>query len=327
MKILVTGATGFVGSWMAKKLLTEGHEVHVLRRTESDLSQIKNLDLKHHIGDVSDLNSLISASQSVEAIFHLAGVVGYNPAMRQIMENVNVGGTENVVKVCQSVNIRRLVYMSSVVAIGASFDGRKLLNEASIYNLEELDLGYFQTKYKAEKVVKHACDQGLIDAVILNPSTIYGPGDAKKCSRKTQIKVAQGKMPFYTSGGVNVININDLINASYTAFKIGKTGERYILGGENITIKTLFELIAEAAGVPAPKIYLPNPVIQAIGFLGDGLAKIGKKGPLNSESAWTARLFHWFDSSKAQNELGLKITPAKESIKRSVNWMRENNII
>ena len=327
MKVLVTGATGFVGSWITKKLINEGHEVHILRRKSSDLSEIDGLAVTHHIGDVTDIESLSAAVGKVEFVFHLAGVVGYSPSMREMMERVNVKGTENVVNACQKSNIQRLVYMSSVVAIGASFDGSKPLTESSQYNIEHLDLGYFQTKHKAEKIVKKACDNGLVDAVILNPSTIYGPRDAKKGSRKTQVKVAQGKMPFYTSGGVNVIHINDLIEAAYNAFQSGRTGERYILAGENITIKTLFTLIAEAAGVEAPKIYLPNPVVHSIGKIGDLLEKINKKGPLNSENAWAATLFHWFDSSKAQAELGLKVTPAKDSIASSVEWMRRHKMI
>lgn len=328
MKVLVTGATGFVGSWLVKKLISMDHEVHILRRKESDVTGIADLPLVHHLGDVTDTESLNDSCKQVEVIFHLAGVVGYSRSMRDIMEKVNVGGTTNVVEASQkNPNIKRLVYMSSVVAIGASFDGSSPLNENSEYNLAHLDLGYFQTKHKAEQIVKQACDNDSIDAVILNPSTIYGPGDAKKGSRKTQIKVAQGKMPFYTSGGVNVIYIDDLVEAAYKAFERGRTGERYILGGENITIKKLFECIAEAANTSVPKVSLPNTLVQLMGKVGDILEMFDKKGPINSENAWAATLFHWFDSTKAQSELDLKITPAEHSIATSVHWMKENKII
>lgn len=327
MKVLVTGATGFVGSWMTKKLVTEGLDVHILRRSSSDLSELINIDVTHHIGDVTDPESLVQAIKQVDVVFHLAGVVGYTPSARKLMEKVNIGGTQNVVEACIKLDIKRLVYMSSVVAIGASFNGQNPLNEQSEYNLEHLNLGYFQTKHEAEKIVKQACEKNQIDAVILNPSTIYGPGDAKKGSRKTQVKVAQGKMPFYTSGGVNVIHIKDLVDAVYQAFQVGKTGERYILAGENLTIKQLFNYIAEAAGVKPPSIYMPDIVLHTIGKIGDILERSGKKAPLSSENAWAATLFHWFDSSKAQKDLNLTITPAKEAITSSVNWMKTNNII
>jgi dihydroflavonol-4-reductase len=327
MKILVTGATGFVGTWMCKKLLKEGHDVHILRRKSSEISELNDPRIQHHLGDVTDINSLKNSAKDMDAIFHLAGIIGYTKQMRTEMEKVNVEGTQNVLDVCKTLNIKKLVYMSSVVAVGASFDGKIPLNETSSYELTKLNLGYFETKHKAENLVLNATINGDVEAIILNPSTIYGPGDAKKGSRKTQIKVAQGKMPFYTSGGVSIIFIEDMVNATYQAFLKGKPGQRYILSGENITIKELFRLIAKAAGSPPPKLFLPNFVVHAIGFLGDKLELIGKKGPLNSETAWTATLYHWFDSSKAQRELDLKITPAAEAINSSVTWMKNNGLL
>src|SRR5690606_17288303 len=127
------------------------------------------------------------------------------------------------------------------------------------------NLGYFETKRKAEIIVRSAAEKKELDAVILNPSTIYGAGDAKKGSRRTQLKVAQGRLPFYTSGGVSIIAVKDVVDATYQAWQTGKSGERYILSGENITIKNLFTLIAGAANVKPPSIYLPDPVVFALG--------------------------------------------------------------
>lgn len=327
MKILLTGATGFVGSWLAKKLINEGHSVHILRRQSSDTSQLQSLSLVHEFGDVTDIDSLNSSFKKVDCVFHLAGCIGYSTAMRSNMEKVNIEGTKNVISSCIKNDIKKLVYMSSVVAIGSSFDGKQPLNESSPYNVAHLNLGYFETKHKAEELVIKASRDGQVDSVILNPTTIYGPGDAKKGSRKVQVKVAQGRMPFYTSGGVNVVHVEDVIEATYNAFQHGKCGERYILGSENITIQTLFKLIAEAADVSAPKIYLPNCVVHSLGRFGDLMEKFDKKFILNSETAWTSTLFHWFDSTKAQREIGLKIRPAKESIFSSVKWMKENHIL
>jgi dihydroflavonol-4-reductase len=327
MNILITGATGFVGSWISKKLVEEGHRVSVLRRENSDISQISHLDLEHRIGDVTDLESLKRALDNIECVFHLAGVVGYSKSMRMTMDKVNVLGTENMVQACKDHDVKRMLYMSSVVAIGASFDGKEPLNETSSYNVSHLNLGYFETKKQAELIVKKACEAQQLEAVIVNPSTIYGPGDALKGSRNTQVKVAKGKMPFYTSGGVSIIHIEDLIDATYKAFQLNKSGERYILSGENITIKKLFELIAEAAGVEAPRIHLPNFLVHGIGAVGDLLENINKKGPLSSENAWTATMYHWFDCSKAKKDLGLNVRPAKDSINDSVQWMKENGVI
>lgn len=326
MKVLVTGATGFLGKWMVRKLLKEGVSVRTLRRKSSQFD-ISHPLLEDFWGDITDSDSVNAACKDVEAVFHLAGYVGYSRADRRIMEMVNVEGTRNVVSAVQKNRVQRLVHMSSVVAVGASRDGKQPLNESSPYNLQNLDLGYFETKRKAEELVKAAVQRDALDAVILNPSTIYGPGDGTKGSRKVQIKVAKGKFRFYTGGGVSIVGVDEVVDATYTAWLKGKTGERYILSGDNITIKDLFQLIATAAGVHPPNCKLPDALVRTIGVVGDGLEKVGRKGPLNSESAWTSLLFHWFDNQKARQYLGLNPKPAAVSIGRSIAWMRENGIL
>lgn len=327
MKILVTGGTGFVGSWVTKKILDQGHDVRILSQTGQAKFEFDSTNIEICRGDVSDLKSLLRASEGAHSIFHLAGVVGYSRAARNEMHKVNVLGTQNIIEACAKSKCTRLVHISSVVAVGANFNDGPPLNENSEFNLHHLNLGYFETKLEGEKHVLEAVRQGKIDAVVLNPSTIYGPGDAKKGSRSTQLKVARGQFPFYTSGGVNVIHIEDAVAAIYRAWEVGRSGERYILSGENIRIRQLFAYIAAAAGVTPPKIYLPNSVVLGIGRIGDWLEKMGGKGPINTENAWASILFHWFDSSKAQLELDLKIRPAVQAINQSVTWMKQNGIL
>ena len=326
MAVLVTGASGFVGSWLVQGLVEQGEQVHVLHRPTSSLEELNGIPFQSRLGDVTDADSVRRACLDVDTVFHLAGVVGYSRAMRAQMERVNVGGTRNVVEAVQAGKRPKLVYMSSVVAVGASF-APGALNENSPYNLSHLDLGYFETKKAAEELVMQACRRGKIEASILNPSTIYGPADAKKGSRKTQLKVAQGRFPFYTSGGVSVVSVHDVVKAVLTARIKGRNGERYILSGENITIHDLFQRIASLAGVKAPRIFLTNSIVRAIGKSGDLLETLGRKGPLNSENAWTAILFHWFDHSKATAELGYNPRPANAALKESVDWMKEKGML
>lgn len=327
MKVLVTGATGFVGSWLTRRLLDEGHEVRVLRRERSDLDEIKNLRVEHTLGDVSDSGAVDQAVTNQDLVFHLAGLVGYSRAMRPAMILANVVGTNNIVESCAKHGVKKLVYLSSVVAVGASFDGKAPLDENSDYNLSHLDLGYFETKRKAEEIVLEAARKNRIQAVALNPSTIYGPGDAKKGSRKVQVKVAQGKFPFYPPGGVNVISVEDVVDAIVASIDLGRSGERYILAGENLLIKDVFRLIAHEAGVAPPRIKLPGWLVHAIGRYGDYLEKKDKKGPINSENAWASTLYHWFDASKAKAELGFNPKPAAYAIKQSVDWMKNNGLL
>lgn len=321
MKILVTGANGFLGSWMCKHLVESGHEVSALVRKNSDLTDLEGLPIKYILGDVTDIESLMAGFKNHQAVYHLAGVVAYKKKDRELMQKVNVDGTKNVVLACEKSNIQRLLHLSSVVAVGASFHP-EILNENSPYTISNLDLGYFETKHQAEKIVLDAVSDGRIDAVCVNPSTIYGFADAKKGSRKTQVKVAQGKFPFYTSGGVNVVPVEKVVEGARLAYEKGIAGQRYILSSQNYTIKDLFALIAQEAGVTAPSILLPYWLLHTVGFIGDQL-NVG----ISQENAYTASMFHWFSSDKAQKELGFNPGSAEKAIENSIRWMKDHKII
>lgn len=327
MNVLVTGASGFLGAWVVRSLLDQGHQVRILCRPYSDLSELQGLLFDKAYGDITDLESLDKAMNHVDSVFHLAGVIGYQKWQRPLMEKVNIGGTANVLKSCEKLQIKNLVYLSSVVAVGAGFGPDQILNENSPYNIAHLKLGYFDTKHEAEKLVIEAHEKGIVDAVIVNPATIYGPGDAKKGSRKTQLKVAQGKFPFYTRGGVNVISVKDVIQGIMSAWKGRHTGERFILAGENLTIQELFKIIAETAGVEPPKWLLPNSVLFTLGRLGDLKNSLGLKSSLSVENAWSATMYHWFDNTRAKKVLGLSPLSAKIAIAESVAWMKEHHLL
>lgn len=327
MKVLVTGANGFLGAWVTKALVQENYEVVVLVRKNSDRSDLEGLNIQYAIGDVTDPASLEKAFVGIDSVFHLAGVVAYKKSQRALMERVNIDGTKNVVEACRKNKVRRLVHLSSVTAIGAGFSPDEILNENSPFNLGHLNLGYFETKRAAEEIVKEAVWRGDIDAVILNPSTIYGPADAKKGSRKTQIKVAKGEFPYFTNGGVNVIAVQDCVEGILAGWKRGKSGERYILSGQNLYIKELFYLISEAAGQPPPSYRVPNWIVYLVGLWGELKEKWGKESSLSLENARVSTMYHWFDNAKARRELGLIPRPAKDAIASSVEWMKEQGIL
>lgn len=326
MKVLVTGATGFLGGWLVKRLLAEGLEVRIIKRANSSLEELEGLKLDLVDGDVTDKESLIRAARGVDTVFHLAGVIGYSRSQRAAMERVNVEGTRNVIDACEANGVRKLVHLSSVVAIGAGFD-KTPLTETSPYNVAHLKLGYFDTKHDAELLIQEAVRAGRVDAVMINPSTIYGPADAKKGSRSVQLKVARGKFPVYPPGGVSIVSVEDVVDAIIAVWKKGRPAERYIVSGENLLLKDVFEQIAGFAGVKPPKIPLPKPIIFGLGKLGDYLESKGKKGPLNSETAWTSTLYHWFDATKAKQELGLNPKPAAYALEQSVRWMKDNGML
>lgn len=321
-KVIVTGANGFLGSNLCKKLIQHGYDVSVLVRKNSDISELTGLQLNYFYGDVNDPASLNAAFKNHHYVMHLAGLISYKKYDRKKMYQVNVVGTENVINSCIENKIEKLLFLSSVVTIGARFRP-KVLNEDSAFKLKRLDLGYFETKLEAEQKVIANAQAGRLFAVCVNPSTIYGFADAKKGSRKNQIKVAQGKFPFYTGGGVNVISVDDVTDGIILALEKGANGERYILANENLTIKELFKMIAHSANVRAPFLYLPSPFLHIAGWIGDRL----KKG-LSRENAYTASMYHWFDASKAKRELGFEPKKtAQQAIDDSVSWMRKNGYL
>ena len=156
MKVLVTGASGFLGAWLVRRLLEEGLDIRILRRSTSKLDELEGLKFESSEGDVTNAQSLVEACRGVDSVFHLAGLIAYSRAQREAMEKVNIEGTRNVIEACLQTGVRRLVHLSSVVAVGASFDGKVPLTEESPFNLHDLDLGYFETKLAAEKLVMQA---------------------------------------------------------------------------------------------------------------------------------------------------------------------------
>ncbi len=327
MKVLVTGANGFLGHWLVKTLVDKDIDVDALVRPKSDIKELEGVKCRYVFGDVTDIESLKRNFTDVDTVFHLAGVIGYKPSDRPLMEKVNVEGTANVIEAVKAKKVKKLVHLSSVVAVGAGFTKDEILNEESSFNLGHLQMGYYDTKYRAEILVRESFKRGEIDTVILNPSTIYGAGDAKKGSRSSQVKVAQGRFNFYTSGGVNICAVEDAVNGIISGWQKGRSGERYILAGENITIKKLFELIAQSANVPAPEIAIPNWLMHSLGFIGDNLQKIGIESKFSSENAWSTTLFNWFDSRKAQAELDFNFQTAEAAISKSVQWMKEHGYL
>jgi dihydroflavonol-4-reductase len=326
MKILVTGGNGFLGSWIVKALIDRGDQVRVLHRTTSDISSIRGLPYESALGDVTDMPSLLKATDGVEAVIHAAAIIAYAPKDRPLMETVNVGGTENVAKACIKNKVKRLVHTSSVVAVGGSLKP-EILNEDSPYEMSPFGFGYYDTKFQAEQVIKKYVKEARLDAVIVNPAVMFGPGDAVKSSRKTHLKVAAGKVPVYSLGGCNVMDVDDAVTGHLRALERGRTGERYILGGENVTVKQLFEWLAQYGGHKAPAIPLPNFVFRSAARLAGLAARAGIKLKISSDSLYIATMFHWYDTSKAHKELGITPSPAAKAVEKSIAWCFENGYL
>jgi len=325
-RVLVTGATGFLGRHLVQDLVSSGADVSILVRKTSNLQPFKNININIAVGDITDQQALLKATENTDIVYHLAGLIAYKKSDRAQMERVNVDGTGNIINACIANKVNKVLYLSSVAAIGAS-PTPDTIDEVFNFNLSEFNLSYFETKRKAEELVTKAVNASKLAVYMINPATIYGAGDATKDSRKTQIRVAQGKFKFYPPGGVNVVHVNDVIRAIHQCLENGQAGRRYIISGNNLTIKELFATIADIAGVPPPALPIPRWCLFGLGHFGDLLRACGKETSLSSETAITASYFHWFNNQRAIKELGFEPTPAKLAIEESVYWMRENGLL
>ncbi len=324
MKALVTGASGFIGQHLVKALLSQSWDVVGLTHSAQGADELKNLSCRIETGDVTDFSSLKKAVQEVDAVFHLASLVSIRASDRERLKEINVGGTQNIVSLCRELKIPRLIHASSVVAVGASESPADLLNENSPNILRKYRFPNCESKALSEEIVLKASRQGEIDAVVVNPSMVFGAGDAKKEMRRSNVMAAQGKLAFYPRGGLSVVAVEDVVSGMVAAFHRGVRSERYILSGENLTTRRLMEMHAEIAGVAPPQKAIPTPILRGIGKIAQWMPW---DAPINYEGAVAATLYHWFDCSKARQKLDYQPRPAIEAIRNSVEWMSENRVI
>ncbi len=326
MKALVTGATGFVGSHVVRKLLEAGHEVRVLRRKNSSTKMLEGLPVETAIGDVTDRESVFRAVGGCEAVFHVAGYVSFWGGHREIQRCVNVDGTRNVVEACLEHKVRRLIHTSSIAAIGYAPEGR-LGDETLEYNWWPHRINYCDTKYLAEQEVTEGVKKGL-DAVIVNPSVIFGPGDLNLNAGAMVFQIARGRLKFYFDGGCSVCDVDDVARGHLLAFEKGRTGERYILGGDNYSWKDLLTLIATVIEAPAPARKIPTWVLKTVARAADLHSWLNhKEPPVTPESIRISAVPCYYTSKKAVAELGYRISPFRETIRKTYEWYRENGYL
>ncbi len=326
-KILITGGTGFIGSNLAKKLVEAGFTVRILRRENSSLFNLANVDVEHCIGDVRDTESLRSAVRGCDTVFHTAAVISFWKPKHKEMFEVNVRGTKNVVDVCLSEHVERLIHTSSVAAIGRPLHNGALADESTPFNWTTFGNGYKLSKHHAEKEILEGIKKGL-NAVIVNPSVVFGPGDINFNGGNIIRSVKKGRTPVYFNGGLNICYIDDVVNGHIAAAKKGTVGERYILGGTNLTHKDAFQITAIIIGGRRPSLPLPVFAVRWIAKIFDGVGILLNKEPLiTSELISGAGLQNWYSSEKAKRELDYTITPFEHAVRRTYDWYKENNLL
>jgi dihydroflavonol-4-reductase len=327
MKALVTGATGFVGAAVARALLREQWQVRVLARRGSDRRNLKSLDVEVSEGDLTDPDSLQRAAQSCDGLFHVAA--DYRLGARDPAElyRTNVEGTRNVLSAAHRSGVKRIVYTSSVATIGIPADGTPG-DEQSANSLENMIGHYKRSKYLAEEVVREAAQAGA-SVVIVSPSTPVGPGDVKPTpTGQLVLDAAAGRMPAYVETGLNIVHVDDVAAGHLLAYERGKAGERYILGGQDMSLREILEVIARLEGRTPPRVRLPYGVVLPIAYLAEGVARLsGRSGRITLEGVRMSRKKMFFSSAKAARELGYRWRPPLQAFEDAIRWFRDNGLL
>lgn len=326
MRALVTGGTGFVGANLVKGLSEAGYTARILRRGTSSLEALEGLTYEEAVGDILDLPSLVPAMEGCEWVFHVAAVSDYWRQGVDWLYKVNVEGTKHVLEAARTAGVRRLVYTSSIAALGVSPDC-KPLDETHMFNLQPKEFWYGHSKHLAEEVVRQAVDGGL-DAVIVNPAIVIGPRDVNKISGSIVIEVARGLVRFYLPGGANYVAVEDVVEGQIAAAEKGRLGERYILGGENLSHREAIDTIVEVTGGPDPLFSFPRWAIEPTAVV-VGLARrvLRERVPVNENQVRMAGRPLYMDTKKAVQELGLPQTPFRTAVERAYRWYREHGYL
>ncbi|WP_412068352.1 NAD-dependent epimerase/dehydratase family protein [Rubrivirga sp. IMCC43871] len=317
MTALVTGATGFVGAALVRQLLADGDRVRILRRATSslDLLGAAASPVEHAVGDVTDPESVAEAMVGVEVVYHVAAAVAFGTSARERLRRVNIEGTAHVVDAALATGVERLVHTSSIAALGRA-GGGGLIDESAEWTRSRENTAYAVSKREAEREVRRGVAEGL-DAVVVNPALVFGPGRAGEGTQAIVDRLAAGQMPLAPPGATAVVDVEDVAAGLRAARERGATGERYVLAAENLAWTEILSTLADALGVEAPTQTAPRWLLLAGGALSEGVAALTGSDPdLTRETARTAAAIHRYDGSRATRDLELAYRPFQATAAR-----------
>jgi dihydroflavonol-4-reductase len=320
---VVTGATGHIGNVLVRELLSRGKSVRVLVLEDEDQTPLNGLDVEITKGDVRQLDSLNKAFTGADKVYHLAGMISILPGKKSILNQVNVIGTQNVITACLSTGINRLVYVSSIHAIQEPPHGT-CINESFPYNPETVLGDYARSKAEATCAVLKSVDNGL-DAVVVCPTGVIGPRDYR-VSEMGQLIVnfMNKRLKASVNGAYDFVDVRDVARGIILAGEKGKTGESYILSGEQITVPQLLALLATLTGIKSPSIIIPSWLARLAGQLATPFYRLMKTKPLfTAYSIDVLNSNSLVNSEKARRVLGYYARPIRESITDAVSWFKE----
>lgn len=322
MRILVTGGNGFIGSVVVRDLVAAGHAVVCLLRATSNTERVDDLPIERATGDVRDSASVRAAMGGCAATIHLAAPGGWGNDDPCTLREVIEGGTENVLRAAAERRGHRVVHVSSTAAINGS-ERPRVFDERAPFTLRDPALHYAHAKHRAEEAAIGASERGIA-VVIVNPAEVYGPNDLTLGTASNLADFVDSTPVLVCRGGTSVVHVADVSTGILRALERGRSGERYILGGDNLTVKDLAQLVLELVNRRARVLMVPRSLAR----LGTKAAvRLGVRLPFNPHVVPYATRYWFVDSSKAQRELGIRFRGARETIAATLDWMRQQAII
>ena len=328
MLAFVTGATGFLGSHVARVLGEQGARLRLLVRASSNLKNLQGLDAETVTGDLRDPASLEKALAGCDTVFHVAADYRLWVRDPQQMYRANVDGTRALLDAARKNAVRRVVYTSSVATIGFTSNGHTA-DEDSPVSLDDMIGHYKRSKFMAEQIALDAGRSGM-HVVTVNPTTPVGEQDVKPTpTGRIVLDFLKRKFPAYVETGLNLVDVRQCARGHVSALEHGKSGERYILGGENLTLKQILDKLAAITGLPSPKVKLPYIFAFATGVIDETITgrMLNKEPRATVDAVRMGKKMMFATSAKAERELGWKIVPVDDALRRAVVWFRDNGYV
>lgn len=326
--VLLTGASGFVGSAILRRLQAAGYEVRVLVRPSSDRRNLAGLDVEVCTGDLTDPASLLRAARGCRALFHTAADYRLWTRDPQVLYRSNVDGTRFILEAALEAGVERVVYTSSVATLGVRADHTPA-DEATPASLDDMVGHYKRSKYLAEEEARRLIGETGLPVVIVNPSAPVGPRDVKPTpTGQMVLDAAAGRMPAYVDTGLNIVHVDDVAHGHLLAFERGQPGERYILGGTNMSLREILVKIAGFVGRPPPRLRLPHNLVLPIAYAAEAWARLSQREPrVNVDGVRMAKKRMYFSSVKARQALGYSPRPGEAALEDAIIWFGEQGYL
>lgn len=327
MKVLVTGADGFLGNNIVRELLARAYDVRAFVQYNSPVKTLDELNIERFEGNILNSNEVNQAALGCDYIIHAAANTSIWPQRSEIITQVNYEGTLHIINAAKRVNVKRLV----AIGTATSFGNGTLENpgdEKSVFTADKYGLDYIDSKLAAQNAILNAVENDGLDALVLNPTFMLGPYDTKPSSGALLLALYHKEVPGYTSGGKNFVHVKDVAATACNALTMGRKGECYLMANENLSYQEFNNLVAQTVDLTPPKLFIPSPFILLYGFLSQLWANLTNTTPKVSLAVARLSLIHnYFTSAKAVEELNMPQTPIKQAVVEALEWFKQNGYL